>query len=99
MPEIKVVTEQLDALASRLLVVKQALQEASGLSGYDGALGSADLAASLGNFGQGWAAGRQDICDGIDNCHRDLSGASRAYVQHEQALANAQGTAAGSGAQ
>lgn len=90
MPRIEVDSDQLSALAGRLLQVKQVLAASdNNASVYGDVTGSADLADSLGNFVRGWAEGCQQICDGIDNCRTDLAGAATAYGNEEQSLAHA----------
>jgi|SRR5215472_10298151 len=88
MPRIQVDSDQLSSLAGRLLQVRQALENAhDDVSAYADATGSAELASSLGNFGQAWREGRAQITDGIASCHADLMSAAQAYSHEEQTLA------------
>jgi hypothetical protein len=87
MPRIEVDSDQLSALAARLLQVKQGLLGAGSEGVVGDAAGSAQLADSLAKFARSWAEGRQQICDGIDTCHADLASAAHAYASGEQTLA------------
>lgn len=98
MPDIRVDPDQLTTLAGRLQQIKQALQDAQqDASGYDGALGPGNAAGSLSSFISGWSHGRQEICDGIDSCHKALAGAGQSYSRQEAALAKGFKPKGGSG--
>ncbi|HET9077152.1 MAG TPA: hypothetical protein VFN68_09480 [Acidimicrobiales bacterium] len=79
--------DQMLDLASRMSVVKGALQH-EGHGGFDcGALGDPDAVGAMQGFVSGWSHGRSEIISGLDTVHSALKGASDTYRGSDQGMA------------
>ncbi len=79
--------DQMLSLASRMTVVKGALQD-EGHGSFDcSALGDADAVGALQGFVAGWSHGRSEIVSGLEDVQSALKGASDTYRGSDQGMA------------
>lgn len=79
--------DQMVSLASRLAVVKAALEDEGHGSLDASALGDADAVSAMEGFVSGWSHGRSEITAGVETVRAALKGASDTYRGSDQGMA------------